>query len=251
MAAKMDPIRPTDAEAVNLAKTLVRSARFGSLAVLDSSTGAPMVSRVATATDLDGSPVVLVSELSPHTGSMKSDPRVSLLLGEPGKGDPLAHPRITLFCQASVIDHDSEDHSRIARRYLNRHPKAELYADFADFSHFKLAMTGASLNGGFGKAYRLSKSDLETVSAANGALADLEQSAIVHMNQHHRDTVQGIAAALKHRANDWTITGIDADGVDLACGDATARVFFSVCLNDISELRQFLTGLARTAAESQ
>ncbi len=78
MASKIDPIRPTDAEAIKLAKQLVRSARFGSLAVLDKDTGTPSVSRVATATDLDGSPIILVSELSPHTGAMKADPRISL-----------------------------------------------------------------------------------------------------------------------------------------------------------------------------
>lgn len=252
MASKIDPIRPTDAEAIKLAKQLVRSARFGSLAVLDKDTGTPSVSRVATATDLDGSPIILVSELSPHTGAMKADPRISLLLGEPGKGDPLAHPRITLACHARQIARDGSEHGRIARRYLNRHTKAQLYAGFGDFSFFRLTIAGASLNGGFGKAYRLTQADLQTDSPANGELAEIEQSAIVHMNKDHKASVQAIAHAFAGKRGDsWVLTGIDADGLDLASGDSVARVFFETALTETSQLRPYLTNLARAAANGQ
>ncbi|TIX34331.1 MAG: HugZ family protein, partial [Mesorhizobium sp.] len=93
---KKDVIRETDAEAIRLAKTLIRSARFGALAVIEPGTGSPLASRVGVATDLDGAPLILVSMLSAHTGAILADPRCSLLVGEPGKGDPLAHPRLTL-----------------------------------------------------------------------------------------------------------------------------------------------------------
>jgi putative heme iron utilization protein len=247
MAPKIDPIRPTDAEAIRLAKQLVRSARFGALAVIDPATGMPSVSRVATATDIDGSPIILVSDLTPHTASMTADPRVSLLLGEPGKGDPLAHPRITLFCQAARIGRDSNDHARIVRRYLNRHPKAKLYAGFGDFHFFRFTMTGASLNGGFGKAYRLKQIELESTSPANHDLAETEQSAINHMNKDHADAVRSIAAGVAKKAGDeWFLTGIDSDGIDLACGDKTRRIFFSNSLNDIRELKSHLSKLLKS-----
>lgn len=252
MAPKIDPIRPTDAQAIRLAKQLVRSARFGALGVIDRETGMPSVSRVATATDLDGSPIILVSELTPHTGSMKADPRVSLLLGEPGKGDPLAHPRITLFCRARQIVRGSADHERISRRYLNRHPKAGLYAGFGDFGFFRLAVGGASLNGGFGKAYRLSAADLETISPANAELGEMEQSAIDHMNADHPEAVRSIAATVsKSTRKDWALCGIDADGVDLACSDETLRVFFSNSLNDVSQLKSRLMTLSKSAVQSK
>ncbi|TIT59285.1 MAG: HugZ family protein, partial [Mesorhizobium sp.] len=83
---KKDVIRETDAAAVRLAKTLIRGARFGALAVIDPETGAPLASRVGVATDSDGAPLILVSMLSAHTGALLADPRCSLLVGEPGKG---------------------------------------------------------------------------------------------------------------------------------------------------------------------
>lgn len=153
-------IRKTDADAVALAQSLIRTARYGALAVLDPETGAPLASRVAAATDSDGAPLILVSSLSAHTGALLADPRCSLLLGEPGKGDPLAHPRISLACRATRLEHGSPQDERARRRYLARHPKAKLYAGFADFSFFRLEPEGASLNGGFGKAYLLARDQL-------------------------------------------------------------------------------------------
>lgn len=89
-------IRPTDDEARALARRLVRLARHGALAVLDPRDGAPFASRVALATEMDGTLVMLVSRLSQHTEALAADARCSLLVGEPGKGDPLAHPRLTV-----------------------------------------------------------------------------------------------------------------------------------------------------------
>ena len=160
-------IRETDAEAIRLAKTLLRTARYGALAVLDPQSGAPLASRVAVATDLDGTPLILVSSLSEHTGGLDADPRCSLLLGEPGKGDPLAHPRISLRCRAERLQRGTPAQIRAERRYLNRHPKAKLYAGFGDFAFFRLEVERASLNGGFGKAYHLDRADLDLRGPGN------------------------------------------------------------------------------------
>ena len=158
--APVSPIRPTDDESRALAVRLIRAARFAALAALDPADGAPLVSRVATATALDGAPIILVSGLSAHTKALLADPRCGLLLGEPGKGDPLAHPRLSLSCRARRLDRDSAEGEAARRRYLNRNPKGALYADFPDFAFFRLEPVGASLNGGFGKAFRLTPSDL-------------------------------------------------------------------------------------------
>lgn len=159
---KIDPIRETDDEARALARELIDAARFGALGVRDPETGAPMVSRVAVATDPGGRPVSLVSDLSHHTVALKADPVCSLLVGEPAaKGDPLTHPRLTLQARARFLRHGADGHAELRARYLTQHPKAQLYIDFADFSFALLDVTEAHLNGGFGKAYRLTPADLQ------------------------------------------------------------------------------------------
>ncbi|HEY9009927.1 MAG TPA: hypothetical protein VIN06_02820 [Devosia sp.] len=153
-------LREVDADAIHLARQLIGEAKHGALAVLNPETRAPGISRVGVATDLDGTPVVLISRLAPHTAALLQDGRCALLLGEPGKGDPLAHPRISIDCQAIEIDRTSPDHHRIRGRYLTQQPKARLYVDLGDFRFFRLEPLGASLNGGFGKAYALTPEHL-------------------------------------------------------------------------------------------
>jgi putative heme iron utilization protein len=162
MSDKPSVIRETDEEARALARKLLRSAGYAALAVIDPDNGFPSASRVLLATDIDGVPVILVSALSAHTKALSRDVRASLLVGEPGKGDPLAYPRMTIQCEASGVDHGTTMHGRIRTRFLARHPKSKLYIDFLDFSFYRLQPIAASLNGGFGKAYRLRGEDLGT-----------------------------------------------------------------------------------------
>lgn len=150
----------TTGEAVALARKLVRDARHGALATLDPHSGRPVATRVGLAADVDGAPIILISALAAHTPGLRADPRCSLLVGEPGKGDPLAHPRITLHCQAREIERGSPEEAAIDARYLAHNPKAALYAGLGDFRYFRLEPIGASLNAGFGRAYALSAADV-------------------------------------------------------------------------------------------
>lgn len=155
------PIRPTDDEARQLARDLIAGARFGALAFTDPDSGTPMVSRVAAVPGPDGLPLSLVSDLAQHARALKADPACALLLGEPGpKGDPLTHPRLSLQARARFIRHDDADHAALAAHFLSLQPKAQLYIGFADFSLLAFTVTGAHLNGGFGKAFVLTPDDL-------------------------------------------------------------------------------------------
>lgn len=147
-----DPFRPTDNDARHLAQDLLRSARHGALGVLID--GEPFVSRVALAPTETGL-LTLISDLAPHTDALRQHPRASLMIGEPGKGDPLAHARLTLTVSA-----DFRDKAKQAEAYLAHQPKARLYIDFADFHLVRLEPLYGLLNGGFGKAYRLTGMDL-------------------------------------------------------------------------------------------
>lgn len=122
------PLQPVDETARTLARRLVRTARFGALAVLEPDGGHPYASRAAVAPDIDGVPVMLLSSLAPHTVALDADPRCTLLLGEPGRGDPLAHPRISVVGLARRLPRATQADVRVRGRFLARHPKAERYA---------------------------------------------------------------------------------------------------------------------------
>lgn len=239
-------IRDTDDEAIRLGKTLMRTARFGALAALDPADGSPIVSRVGVASDLDGTPVILVSMLAAHTKAITGDARCALLLGEPAKGDALAYARISLSCEALRVDAAGAEGERVRRRYLNRNPKASLYAGLGDFHFFRLHIRSASLNGGFGRAYQLTGDELLT--AAPAGLADVEQDAIDHMNADHAAAIQLYARHFaKLEPLEWRISGIDAEGLDLVCGDRTGRVYYPSPLTDTAQLRGLLAEMAMTA----
>lgn len=154
-----DPIRPTDDEARALARDLLTGARFGALATLVD--GAPMVTRIALAPDPQGCPLSLVSRLAAHTAPLRAGGPASLLVGEPGsKGDPLTHPRLTLQCRPDPVARDAPGFDSLAAHYVAARPKARLYVDFADFLLVRLRPVSGLLNGGFGKAFRLTPADL-------------------------------------------------------------------------------------------
>ncbi|MEO3997857.1 HugZ family protein [Mesorhizobium sp. CAU 1732] len=247
-----DVLRETDAEAVRLARTLLRSSRHGALAVLDPETGAPLASRVAVASDHDGAPLILVSSLSAHTGGLNADPRCSLLLGEPGKGDPLAHARITLHCHARRIARDDADHGRIEWRFLSRNPKSRLYSGFGDFSFFRLEPESASLNGGFGKAYALAAHDLLASDSAVEQIATAERGAVEHMNNDHSDAIANYAIYFGKAPEpaEWIMTGVDSDGFDLAAGDRILRIFFAEPLQSAQDMHKTLVAMAIEARKA-
>ena len=159
-----DPIRPTDDEARALARHLLQEARFAALATLTEE-GAPFLSRVAFACEPESAPISLVSTLSAHTQAILRAPQISLLVGEPGgKGDPLTHPRLTLMGRGEVLDNTTSEHAEMAAQYLRSHPKAKLYIGFGDFHFLRFEISSAFLNGGFGKAFRLTPQDLGLAS---------------------------------------------------------------------------------------
>lgn len=158
---KRDPFQPVDDDARTLARQLLFDAPHAALATLLPDSGAPSVTRIALATDPGGMPLSLISTLAVHTQNLMANPACSLLIGDPGdKGDPLTHPRLTLHCTAQPVPRDSNDHASLRGHYLSLRPKAKLYVDFADFSFVRFAPSDGLLNGGFGKAYKLTPADL-------------------------------------------------------------------------------------------
>lgn len=243
MAAKMAP----GFEPVPLARTLLRSIRAGTLATLAEG-GAPFATLTSVATDSDGAPLILISGLSHHTRHITADPRCSLLLAQSGKGDPLAHPRLTVACQARRIERDSAEGARIRRRFLSRHPKAALYVDFGDFSFWRLEPAHVYLNGGFARAWDGPASDILLAAGLCLPFDGLEAGAIDHMNDDHKDTAALYATALAGaEPGPWRVSGLDPEGCDLMAGDRTARIAFPALVTDAAGLRRTLADLAAKA----
>src|SRR6202035_5762224 len=161
-----------------VAKSLLRATRAGALATIDRNTGHPFASLVNVATDVDGSPLILVSRLSTHTANLEADGRASLLLASTGKGDPLAHPRLTLLGSFAQIARDDPELPRPRRRFLARHPKSELYAGFGDFSFLRRQPVSAPLTAGFARAADLKAADVMTDIAGAANLIGAEEGAV-------------------------------------------------------------------------
>jgi len=147
-------LREVTPEVIAEAKAILRGADHTALAVLEPETGQPLASRVGLATLADGTPFTVISRLAAHTAALDADPRCSLLVGPPGKGDPLAHPRLSLVCRAAVIG-DATGIAEARSRYLALHPRAAIYVDLPDFRFFRLEMVSVSFNGGFGRAFAM------------------------------------------------------------------------------------------------
>jgi putative heme iron utilization protein len=137
------------------AAQLLLNARVATLATL--ANGAPYAALVTPAVDVDGSILLLLSELSAHTKHLRENPACALLLaGPPQDANPQTAPRVSLRAVAQLAD------APAARaRYLRVHPYAEFYAGFADFHFWRLLSNHAHFVGGFAAAADLKTAALQ------------------------------------------------------------------------------------------
>jgi putative heme iron utilization protein len=200
------------------AKRLLRTARTGALATMDE--GRPLTTLIGVASDWDGAPLFLMSELSRHTHNLAVDARASLLLTtEGGRGDPLNQPRITLN---GIVRKREGDDGR--ERYARRNPKAKLYIGFADFSLRRLEIETVHFNGGFGRADKLTTADILTAGEVS-ELAQVEAYLLDRVEALGDEAIAKLAGG--GTARPFKPVGIDADGLDLSRGGEAARVDFN------------------------
>ena len=248
--SRSDVLREVDPESRRLAKTLMRTSHYASLACLHPDTGTPLVSQINVATDMRGHVCFLISQLSAHFGALEADPRCSLLLGVPGKGDPAAHARVTVIGNARQIV-DETDRNRVRARFLSRHPKSALYVDFGDFAFWRVETQSASLNGGFGKAYEMDAGDVIAQSAVIDDLSEMEDGVVEHMNDDHADAIELIANKLAGLKGDgWHMVGIDAEGIDIYREGQFGRAWFDVPISDANTVRSVLVDMTKRARNS-
>ncbi len=235
-----------DFDPARLARSLLRRRRQGALATLMTESGDPYCSLVNVASHADGSPILLISRLAVHPRTILADGRVSLMLDERAAGDPLEGSRIMV---AGHAEEAGPDHiALLRRRYLNAHPSAEVFANFKDFSFFRIRPDGAHLVAGFGRIVDLRPEQFLTNISDAAPLLEAEQGAIEHMNADHRDAMQLYATRLcGAEAADWRCTGCDPDGIDMEADGETLRLNFPRRIVTPTELRQMLKQLAEQA----
>jgi putative heme iron utilization protein len=221
--------------ALEQAKRLLRISRTGALATLGRD-GAPLTTWVGFASDFDGAPLFLFSEIAQHTKNLALDARGSLLLTDPPhRGDPLNHPRVTV---GGLIAPHAGAYAR--KRYLQRNPKAKLYAPFADFAIYRMRVEAVHFNGGFGRADPLTPADILTPAKDASALIEAEDRLLDEVNAWDTTTLSRLTSRGDPGRRVWRAVGLDAEGLDLAAGGVAARVAFRAPVFDPHGWRQRL-----------
>jgi hypothetical protein len=242
-----DRLQAADFDHVGLARRLLRLTRHGTLGTVETG-GGPFASLVALATDNDGAPVIITSHLSGHTRHLVADERASLLLADIGRGDPLAHPRLTLTGRARAAHPGEPLYEHLRGRYIARNPKAELYVQLPGFWFWRIEPEAIHLNGGFGKAWSGPWAEIATDLGGAEELLAIEGEAMAHLNTDHADTVRLYATALCGMPDGpWRAIGLDPEGLDMAAGDRLARLPFPRRITAGGALRLVMKELADTA----
>lgn len=224
-------------------RDLIRAAERAVLATaLAGAASHPYASLVLVASAMDGSPLLLVSELAEHTKNLLRDARLSLLFdGTAGLDDPLTGPRASVLGRAALSDDANE-----RARFLARHPSAAAYASFADFRLYRVVVERAHLVAGFGRIRWVDAADV--LLADTGALTEAEADILDHMNRDHSDAVQDYATGLLKQAKGaWRMVGIDPEGCDLRTDGHLVRLSFDTPVHSAEAARRELARLAQAA----
>jgi len=240
-----DPRASTKTQDIATVRQLLRGRRSAALSSHSAVDGGwAYGSLVTVAVDVDGSPLMLFSELSDHTRNLAADSRASLLFEHTsGRRNPQTGPRISVLGRI-----EKTKNKRHARRFLARHPEAGQYAGFGDFNFHHMTVERIHLVGGFARARWLRAVDVLADKKAAKMIAEAEPDVLAHMNADHADAVDLYAQnLLRRRGSGWRMSGIDPDGADLTLDGRLARLPFQAPVADAGGCRDELVHLAAEA----
>jgi putative heme iron utilization protein len=239
---------PTFAEQV---RTLLHAARTGLLSSLSVKVpGFPFGSLAPYGLGENGRPTFLFSALAVHARNLESDDRASLFVSESDAGDaaPLSLRRATLLGSVSPVP--VADLGTVRGDYLERHPDARQWADFADFRFFQLQPAAIYFVGGFGSMRWVDPAEYSV--AAPDPLADSAAMIIAHMNADHTDALLlycNVYARLPAEAA--TLTEVDRRGFCVRARTGTdwktVRIAFPDAVSSAEEARRAFVTMVRSA----
>lgn len=231
----------TKPDPARAARLLLRAARAGSLATV--SGGQPFASLVTPATAPDGSVLLLLSGLAPHTRHLQAEKRCSVMvMGAPTGANPQTAPRLSLTGAAAP-----EPDPALKARWVALHPYAAFYAGLEDFQLWRFRAEAGQFVGGFASAHRLRARDLGPNPDAVAAVAAAEAGILTHCNQDHAGAMDAIARAHGGQGGGWRMIACDPDGCDLGREEIVLRVPWSATADSPSALRAELVSLANAA----
>jgi hypothetical protein len=208
----------------------------------------PYASLVLVATDLDASPLLLISDLAEHTKNLARERRASLLFdGTAGRDDPLTGARVTVLGEISL-----DPEPACLARFVRRHPSAAAYAGFKDFHLYRMRVARGHLVAGFGRIHWIEAPDLLAPGTDASWLRAAEPEILQHMNVDHAETIDLYAQQLLGRHGvGWQMTGVDAEGADLRRGGEVARLDFATLITSPQDTRQTFAALAQSARRGE
>jgi hypothetical protein len=129
-----------------------------------------------------------------HTQNLQADARASLLVTqEDSDGEPLGASRVTLVGNVHPVQ--NTEMAAVRKLYLERHANSKGWADFEDFSFYRMDVIDVYYVGGFGVMGWVSASDYDR--SQPDPLAD-SMEIIQHMNADHKDALVLLARQFAH-----------------------------------------------------
>ncbi|MEM1372154.1 MAG: hypothetical protein AAGG72_08020, partial [Pseudomonadota bacterium] len=286
-----EPVSLSDLKPAKAAHQLVRLTDHAALATTMTKSTTPYASLVAMACDATGAPLLLLSKLAVHTRNIDAEPRASLLISqaatraeriEPSESDQspnlLAEPRVTLIGHVEALERGSDREMAARQRFIRRHPSAQRYIDFADFTMYAFVTEAAHFIGGFARVFDIPGEELgmppllscesegDAVSAVNAHVRFREHLRSVSPGLHSIDADQPAKETMA-TTDDFAVDdqrrgllaqslnvsdaepvdlpephciGIDAGGFDARVADQSARVMWPQPHRSRDGLMQFI-----------
>jgi heme iron utilization protein len=234
------------------ARTLVHLGRIGSLSTQSrKQPGFPFGSVMPYGLDDRGRPIFLISTMAMHTQNLQSDSRASLLVTQPdASGDPLGASRVTLIGNVLAIPQPEVPEAR--RLYLERYANSKYWADFEDFSFYRMDLVDVYYVGGFGVMGWVVASEYDR--ARPDPLSDTASDIVQHMNADHKDALILLARVFGPiESQEATMTSVDRLGFHLRLttpeGMRGVRIAFLHEVTNPAETRKVLVEMVQRARQ--